>query len=473
MPAQSLSLEVDTGSSDIWVNSRTSKYCQAGNCLVGGAYDPNSTTKVVLSNDFYCSYGEGDMITVVTGQIVKDSMYFSHRLVPNIQFGLAFDSDTDPGIFGVGYPANLAPPLDGTEREGYLTFAQTLINDRIININAFSMWLDTDDSGTILFGGVDTTRYHDKLTTVPVVRDEETNEYLELKIMLHEISFSRDSIITKLDSSENIFPISVLLDSGSNISILPSGVVDDILKTLERVDIPGLDPMVDCKLAESTMTMDFAFDNTLIRIPIGSFVETWDGDTEPGTSKRLCSVPLIAAYSNVYILGAPFLRSVYVVYNLRDNEISMALARYDASGNDFVEIGSSKAAASESVSSKDPEAVASVRDDSMGTASAADHLSNEEASPSINFKQTEGSQVIPHGSGDPKTSNNGVDTTIAMNGNPLQENDKSTKPNFNMDNVNTESPQSFTIQDDLTFENDFKTNELSSTARDTRRRRRR
>lgn len=101
-PAQSLSLIIDTGSSDIWVNVPTSKFCQTGHCLTV-TYDPKSRSKRIVNNNFRIKYEDGQG---ASGQFVTDSIYFDHKTVSNVQFGLAFFSEKDPGTFGIGYSAN-------------------------------------------------------------------------------------------------------------------------------------------------------------------------------------------------------------------------------------------------------------------------------------------------------------------------------------------------------------------------------
>lgn len=366
-PAQSLRTVIDTGSSDIWVNVKTSKFCQEGNCLFGGAYDLNSRSKVLLSDKFDADYG--DFHDHVSGQYVKDSIYFDHRVVSNVQFGVALTSNMDIGTFGIGYPAFQAQP-SGSTKGPYTSFAEELINNGLIKINAFSMWMEADHVGTILFGGVDRTRYHDKLKSVPILPyDGPPPVYVEFRILLRGIAFSQGETITKLASSQKILPIRVLLDSGTNAILLPPTLVDDIINILDAFKPPDANPLVDCKLLESTLTVDFTFDSTVIKIPVGSLIEQWDGTTQKGTTRKLCELRLEANDHN-FILGTPFLRNTYVVYNLKDNEISLALVKQGAIASDIIEISPNEADVSDSASSTDSEAFNTPNESSPNLASA-------------------------------------------------------------------------------------------------------
>lgn len=205
------------------------------------------------------------------------------------------------------------------------------------------MWLDVESRGTVLFGGVDKTKYLDELKTVPILLDD--GKGVELQIGLHGLSISREnSVITAhhQNQNQNSNPISALLDSGSTSMILPAAFVKLILTTLESIDVPNYWPLVDCSIVESGMTLDFTFDSsTVIQIPMRGILEEWGGYIQPGTSKKLCSLHLGVAVDNLAILGTPFLRKTYVVYNLQDNEISLALIKHGVTDSDVVEIGSS------------------------------------------------------------------------------------------------------------------------------------
>ena len=72
-PPQSLALQLDTGSSDMWILSNKAQTCQQGQCL-NGVFDPSkSSTYQFIADDFNASYYEpgdwdaGNYITEVVG----------------------------------------------------------------------------------------------------------------------------------------------------------------------------------------------------------------------------------------------------------------------------------------------------------------------------------------------------------------------------------------------------------------------
>lgn len=60
-PGQQVSLQIDTGSTDIWVEVAGSNACEnTTNPCLGGTYDNTlSSTYQFVSNNFYIPYGDG------------------------------------------------------------------------------------------------------------------------------------------------------------------------------------------------------------------------------------------------------------------------------------------------------------------------------------------------------------------------------------------------------------------------------
>lgn len=333
-PAQTLSLQVDTGSSDIWVNARTSNLCLEGHCILGGSYDPNSRTKKIVSNEFWIEYGDK---ATASGQFITDSIYFDHKMVPDVQFGLAFSSTSDPGMFGLGYPSNEAQLPLGQGRY-YTSFTRILVRHGIINIKAFSMWMIDDDKGVLLFGGADKNQYSGELKTVPIIPADD-GAFINIQIQLHKISFSQGKDILELPSG---IPsaTTALLDCGSNVVDVPHSIAAKIYSILEAETLENNDIyFIRCKLADSSMTINFNMAAITIQIALKSFIFPWDGKLRPKTADRLCRLPIQISPTNAFILGTPFLRNVYVVYDLDHNEISLAPVKRGVLDSDIVEIG--------------------------------------------------------------------------------------------------------------------------------------
>ncbi|KAI4229325.1 MAG: hypothetical protein L6R36_000978 [Xanthoria steineri] len=361
---QEFTVIVDTGSSDLWVNTLQSPICSyedAGLCGPAGTYDANSsTTYTYLNSDFNISYADGSSAsgdyatdTVRVGQTTQEEL-------TGLQFGIAYQSSFPVGILGIGYPANVAQTSTGSGRT-YPNLPQLLVNQGIIQSNAYSLWLDDIDSaaGSLLFGGVDTDKFHGSLQTLPVQQMQ--GEYRHFVITLSGLSLSGGSGRNR--SFEQELPAAVLLDSGSTITYLPQQLTDEVYAALgievDPLARPGYVD-VDCSLAQSEETLNFAFTSVTIAVPMSELVL-------PGgrRSRTGCMFGIVAtdADSTVGIFGDTFLRSAYVVYDLDNNEISLAQTNFDATTSSPVEIGKgpdsvpSASAVPNPVQAADPQAV--------------------------------------------------------------------------------------------------------------------
>jgi hypothetical protein len=73
------------------------------------------------------------------------------------------------GIAGIGYTTNEAQ----ASKAPYANLPQAMVNSGLITSNAYSLWLDDLEAstGSILFGGFNTAKYHGQLETVPILRE--------------------------------------------------------------------------------------------------------------------------------------------------------------------------------------------------------------------------------------------------------------------------------------------------------------
>ena len=105
-PAQDLRLHIDTGSSDLWVNTATSELCTASGdvCSASGTYAANSSsTYQYLNGEFNITYVDN---TGSSGDYVSDVVKLGGVTLQNQQFGIGYESSSQEGVLGIGYPTN-------------------------------------------------------------------------------------------------------------------------------------------------------------------------------------------------------------------------------------------------------------------------------------------------------------------------------------------------------------------------------
>lgn len=331
-PEQQFRLHLDTGSSDLWVNVADSHVCkERGNlCSISGTYSANdSSTYSYLNSNFNISYVDG---SGATGDYVTDVVKIGGTTLETQQFGVGYTSSSEEGILGIGYTSNeVAVRYNGGKT--YPNVPQNLVDTGAINSNAYSLWLNDLDAstGSILFGGVNTAKYTGALETLPVVREQ--GVYAEFIIALTAVGANGQ---TGSIASDQAIP--ALLDSGSSLMYLPNDITQSIYDSVNaQYDESQGAAFVDCSLGNSDDTIDFTFSSPTIRIPLNELVIV--AGTDRG--QEVCILGISPADGSTPVLGDTFLRSAYVVYDIAQNEISLAQTSFNSTSNNILEISNS------------------------------------------------------------------------------------------------------------------------------------
>ncbi|KAL7910116.1 putative aspartic endopeptidase [Trichoderma velutinum] len=351
-PPQKLSFLLDTGSSDTWVNSVEADLCTEPSVQqrVGEfcykQFNPSKSSSYKSSReDFDISYLDGRRIQ---GTYFKDTVTINNATVKSQQLGLALTSVRGTGIMGLGFKENVAADVK------YPTIIDNMVTQNVIPVPAFSLYLNDlqTSQGAILFGGVDTDKFHDGLATIPLqplpANIAKTQDIVMYNIQLN--GFKASAVDTPAVNG------SAILDSGSTLSLLPDAVVQAIWKKYGVLNIQGVPiPFVDCGKANSKDTFNFQFTNKTIKVPIDEMVinnlasvqddimseptlanlfKGWSGVCTFGMSS---TTGYGITSDNFILLGDTFLRSAYVVYDLQNKQIGIAQATLNSTTSNIVE----------------------------------------------------------------------------------------------------------------------------------------
>lgn len=308
-----------------------------------------------MSSDFNITYADD---TGAVGDYVTDTLKIGDSTLKDFQFGVGYSSSstgmsmmcqTNPqtmstpltarcteGVLGIGYTANEVQ-VGSNGKDAYPNLPKAMVKNGLIKSNAYSLWLNDLDAseGSILFGGVNTKKYHGTLQTLPVQKIN--GGYSALYIALTKIALTSSSN-TKSYTSDSL-PVAVLLDSGSSLTYLPDTIVKDIYDDLNvaYIESEGVG-FVPCSLAKENTNVSYTFSSPTINVPMRELVLD-NGDVYFKNGERACIFGILPAGGSSYILGDTFLRSAYVVYDLANNEISLANTNFNATGDNILEIG--------------------------------------------------------------------------------------------------------------------------------------
>lgn len=352
-PPQKLSFLLDTGSSDTWVNSVTADLCtdEFTQQTVGEycfrQFNPRRSSSYKASTEvFDITYLDGRRIR---GNYFTDTVTINQANITGQKIGLALQSVRGTGILGLGFRENEAADTK------YPTVIDNLVSQKVIPVPAFSLYLNDlqTSQGILLFGGVDTDKFHGGLATLPLQSlppsIAETQDIVMYSVNLD--GFSASDVDTPDVSAKAV------LDSGSTITLLPDAVVQELFDEYDVLNIQGLPvPFIDCAKANiKDATFNFKFDGKTIKVPIDEMVlnnlaaASDEIMSDPSLSKffkgwsGVCtfgmgSTKTFGIQSDEFVLlGDTFLRSAYVVYDLQNKQIGIAQATLNSTSSTIVE----------------------------------------------------------------------------------------------------------------------------------------
>lgn len=267
---------------------------------------------------------------------MTDTFSIGGTTLAQLQFGIGYTSSSGEGILGIGYEINEVQ-VGRAGKAAYANLPAQMVADGLISSNAYSLWLNDLDAstGSILFGGVDTAQYHGTLETLPI--EKESGYYAEFLITLTEVKLG-NTVIAQNQAQ------AVLLDSGSSLTYLPNSIAEAIYEEVgAQYDSAEGAAYVPCSLATNTTALNFTFSTPQIQVTMDELViPVYSTSGKPLTftdGTPACLFGIAPAEDSTPVMGDTFIRSAYLVYDLDNNEISIAQTNFNATSTNVVEIG--------------------------------------------------------------------------------------------------------------------------------------
>lgn len=290
------------------------------------------------------------------GHWVTDNALIGGTELIGLELGIIQKPANDAtGSLGLGYSDNNI----------HNTVLDMMIKQGAISHKAFSLQLNNDKAktGSLLFGGMDIEKFQGPLATLAIFPRTDSKggqKYETLQVMMTSLDFDGENPAS--------FRHPAILDSGSTLSHLPSDVFTAVLEALKSKthELTNISckaqtiQFVDCKarvaLGASTIGFNFPGVNgtkgARIEIPLASLIEKFPKQYQENMPrlpfKDVCylSVNLSPEIkspakdeSEILVLGASFLRHVYVVYDLQNNLIGLAPIKINATKSKVITFG--------------------------------------------------------------------------------------------------------------------------------------
>ncbi|KAK2048692.1 eukaryotic aspartyl protease [Colletotrichum somersetense] len=323
-PGQQVTVLLDTGSSELWVNpdcATAPSAAQAKQCSAAGQYNPRNSRTPPSGpvGTRRLNYGDpSDPNTQTSAEIAyyTDSITMGVGVLSNQTFGVVTKSDgIATGIMG------LAPDLKAGFDPGkpYSLILNSLADQGIIASRIFSLDLRhaSADSGALIYGGVDTGKFIGELLHVPMINGAKGEPRLAVELT---------GVGMKLANSVKTYNLApedsnVMLDSGTTLTRLHPSLARSILSDLNaRTSSDGYwTAACSLRKSDSDSYVTFTFDRKTIRVPLSDFI------LDLGPSDDQCYIGLVTT-ADQQILGDSMMRAGYFVFDWDNQSVHMAQA---------------------------------------------------------------------------------------------------------------------------------------------------
>ncbi|KPI40489.1 putative aspartic-type endopeptidase OPSB [Cyphellophora attinorum] len=357
-PPQPFRLQIDTGSSNLWVPDSGVRQCR--NECPGGYFtvDESSTYEVLNPsnpNVFEISYLDGtgasgnffsDAVTI--GESTIDPGVMAIGLATRLQDGIQLENDGQ-GLVGIGYWINQAGlEYLATEINSPPTLIQALKQKGDINREAYSIYLNDVSNGTgeVILGGVDANQYSGELVALQTLQDPSVAGLIEGLANYTHFEVAVTGIFIDDENGQRLltepgFAEPGLLDSGTTITYVSPSLYRTIAQGF-GVTNPGIIP---CEYRNSNAALVFQFGGEggpEIRVPLSALIDLDDTSPDNYDDGTPSCYFLLDQFEEPYVmLGNSFMRSGYFVYDLENHVVAIAQASPNATKDDVTALPAS------------------------------------------------------------------------------------------------------------------------------------
>ncbi|WRT69985.1 uncharacterized protein IL334_006978 [Kwoniella shivajii] len=292
-PSQSLSVDFDTGSADLWFPVGCS------NCQSQQFDSSKSSTFKSTSQSFAVQYGSGS----VSGNLAQENVMIANTMVQGQYFGAVnsessdFQGNPNSGVMGMAFSS--------ISSSGKPTYFENLISNKAVSspLFGFHMTRRQAQGSQLCIGCYDSSKFTGSISWVPVI----SQTYWSVSMT----SFSTNG------GNKNALSSSLIgaIDTGTTLIYVPTSIADSFYSQIpgsSRADQYGEGfYQYPCK---SSITVSLGFNNKNFNMNLVDFNL---GKTSSGSTMCIGAVLAVADGfpDNLAIIGDAFLKSWYSIYD--------------------------------------------------------------------------------------------------------------------------------------------------------------
>jgi len=306
-PPQYFRVVLDTGSSNLWVPSSKCIQLQGDGCMGKAQYSSgNSTTyKPDSCEPLFIPYGTGFML----GYLSNDTVGLGSLQIKNQEFGEAFwmaeffEEVPIDGILGLAFP--------DISSDGVTPVFDTIMKLKLLPKNQFSFYLSNnpgDGTSVMLLGGNDPQYY--------------TGDFFYATVLLPSywlVGLAGVYVSGKLIHECLLDYCPTVIDTGTSIIIAPPYAIDSLITAIGPVK-------EDCSNFKSLPVIEFDLGKKLPLSP--EYYVFFKSKNQDGTFSCTLAIESSWEITPFFILGDPFLRAYYTVFDRDNDRVGFATANH-------------------------------------------------------------------------------------------------------------------------------------------------
>jgi len=300
---QTLNVIFDTGSSNLWVPSK-----KCTNCGLHPRYDSTqSSTYVKNGSVFKIQYASGPVSgflsqdSVTVGSVTTKSNLFA-EITDVSGLGLAYALGKFDGILGMAYQSIAVDHIP--------TIFQNMLAQKVIDEPVFAFYLSDDPAvpGELDFGGTDPAHYSGDLIYVPVTQQTYW-------------AIAMDDF--KIGSKSYTKTRKAVVDSGTSLLAGPIAEVKEIAAAVGAHAFIKGEFLIDCGKITSGVPVDIILSGKTFTLQPKDYII----DEEGTCLLAMIGLDIPAPTGPLWILGDPWIRKFYSVFDFGQNRVGFAPAK--------------------------------------------------------------------------------------------------------------------------------------------------